>query len=200
MEQDIEPTEGSQPEPSSEPDAGAAEQLLGGLRQIQKIIVEPRARELEVAIAAIEERRGRDLTELRREVDRAVHRSDDFIKRESSLLAERLTAERRERARVVEEQARALDAHVRRLEERIGQLEEQLGQDSRDLRQLILDQHREYTDELRGWRDDMAVAIARELSGLKSEKADRSMLAELLAEVGERLSGRRVEALTPLTH
>jgi len=180
----------SQSAERAKPLPAEAGELFGGLKQIQKIIVEPRARELESALKQLDERRMKDLADLRKEVDRSINRSDDFIKKESSVLSERLSAERRERESALEERARDLQSRVRQLDERIAKLEEKVIGDTRDLRQLILDQYRGYSEELRTWRDDMARAIAHDLSGLRTEKADRTVLAELLEEVGERLAGK----------
>lgn len=186
--------EGGRPQ---EAPAETGEAFVSGLRQIQRILVEPRARQLQSALDALDRQRRTDLAEVRKELDRSISRSDDFIKKESSLLNERLIEERRERTRALEDRARELEGRLRALEERVGKLEEQLASETGALRQLSLDQYRQYTEELRGWREEMAKAIACELAGLRAEKADRSFLAHLLSEVGARLSGAAAE---PVTH
>jgi vacuolar-type H+-ATPase subunit I/STV1 len=170
--------------------------IMGGIRQIQKILVEPRARQLEEALDSLDRQRAKDLADLRRELDRGVGRCDDFIKTESSMLAERLSTERKERKRAMSEKVKELESDLRAMEDRLTKFEEQVASDGRELRQKVLEQHREYSSELRGWRDEMAAAIARELSGLRAEKADRSTLAKLLSEVGERLAGTSTGSVT----
>jgi hypothetical protein len=188
-----EATKGKTPAPHAEHPEGEGG---GGLRQIQRIIVDPRVRELQASLDTLDQRRLRDLTDLRKELDRTINRSDDFIKKESSVLGERLAAEKHERGKMVDERARELQARIQSLEERLEKVDERLGSGLRELRQLVLDQYREYAQELRSWREDLARTIAHELSDVRSEKADRSLLAQLLVDVGERLGTQGGESLT----
>jgi hypothetical protein len=158
---------------------------------------EPRIQQLQTALDALDARRQKDLADLRQELDRGVGRSDDFIKKEATALGEGLLSEKHERTRQVEDRSRELEARLRAIEERLGKLEEHLVSETRALRQASLEQHRQYADELRNWRDEVAKAIARDLAGLRAEKADRAVLAQLLSEVGDRISG---EAAEPTRH
>jgi len=58
----------------------------------------------------------------------------------------------------------------------------------RELREEILDQSKAMRDEIRKNQQELAAAADRSAAELRTDKVDRSMLAEVLTEMAVRLS------------
>jgi hypothetical protein len=64
----------------------------------------------------------------------------------------------------------------------------------REFRQHQVDIHQRLTDDIRQKVDNVLLTLARELQELRTEKADRALIAAIFSEIAQRLTG---EVKTP---
>ena len=104
------------------------------------------------------------------------------IERRFARLEERLVKETHDLKDGV---ARRVDA----LEQRTATLDEQMSTTQREFRQHQVDIHQRLTDDIRQKVDNVLLTLARELQELRTEKADRALIAAIFTEIAQRLTG-----------
>lgn len=104
------------------------------------------------------------------------------IERRFARLEERLVKETTD---LKEGVSRRVDA----LEERTATLDDQMSTTQREFRQHQVDIHQRLTDDIRQKVDNVLLTLARELQELRTEKADRALIAALFTEMAHRLTG-----------
>ena len=82
---------------------------------------------------------------------------------------------------------------VKSFETRASEIEDQAAQAQRELREELLDQSKTLRDEIYKSQQESGAAVDRAAKELRSDKADRSALAELFTEMALRLSGEDAE-------
>jgi len=83
---------------------------------------------------------------------------------------------------------------VNALEQRAATLDELMSATQREFRQHQVDIHQRLTDDIRQKVDNVLLTLARELQELRTEKADRVLIAAIFTELAQRLTG---EVKTP---
>jgi chaperonin cofactor prefoldin len=104
------------------------------------------------------------------------------IERRFARLEERLVKETNDLKDGV---ARRVDA----LEQRTASLDDQMSTTQREFRQHQVDIHQRLTDDIRQKVDNVLLTLARELQELRTEKADRALIAAIFTEIAKRLTG-----------
>ena len=113
---------------------------------------------------------------------------EQFIKKETESLADRLKTEHDERTDGAKDLAKELKEAGRTFEKKTAQLDDQLAKGQRELRQHMLDQYQKLTDEIRLKSEEVLRRLAQDSNELRTEKADRAALASLFTEMAMRLN------------
>jgi hypothetical protein len=104
------------------------------------------------------------------------------IERRFARLEERLVKETRDLKDGVSQRVDAL-------EQRATVLDEHMSATQREFRQHQVDIHQRLTDDIRQKVDNVLLTLARELQELRTEKADRALIAAIFTEIAQRLTG-----------
>lgn len=160
----------------------------GNIEKIRDILFGTQMRDYDKRFARLEDRVRREAADFREEVERRFTAVESYVKGEVESLLERMKAEQRERGAAVDEVARRLQESVANLEKKLGQLDEQAGKSSRELREQILEQSKSLSEEMRKRNEELVASMDQSTQELRSDKADRSALADLLTEMAMRLT------------
>lgn len=160
----------------------------GNLEKVRDILFGAQMRDYDKRFNRLEERLIKEANDVREETRRRFETLETYIKQEISALSDRLKSENQQRIESGEESTREMRDTARSIGQRISQVDEQMSQAHRDLREHILAQSRELADEIRRKHDEITAALTRESRELRSDKADRSALANLFTELAMRLN------------
>lgn len=172
------------PPPAPAPDVAN----LGNLEKIRDILFGSQMRDYDRRFLRLEEKLLKETADAREDARRRFDSLEHFIKQEIAALGDRLRAENQQRSQASEELTRELRDSARSITQKINQLDEQTSQSDRELRQQILDQSKNLSDEIRQKYDELAAAFAREARELRSDKTDRTALANMFTELALRLN------------
>ena len=114
---------------------------------------------------------------------------DASAKREAQVLGERLTAERTKRAEDLKALSSELKEVLRSLEKRHVKLEELTGMADAEIRDNILQQSRALTTEIERLSQRVSADLNREVTSLRTDKADVSAIVSVFSDMATRLSG-----------
>jgi len=158
------------------------------LDKVRDILFGTQLRELDRRFTRLEERLARETSDLREDVKQRLDALESYVRHEAESLAAQDRAERDQRTDGDAALSRDVRETASAIERRISGLDEQLWKGQRELRQQMLEQHQRLTDDLRRKVDEVLAALSRETGELRSDKADRAMLASLLTEMAMRLT------------
>ncbi|HSE64039.1 MAG TPA: hypothetical protein VLG15_10575 [Thermoanaerobaculia bacterium] len=160
----------------------------GNLEKIRDILFGAQVHDFEKRFARLEERLMKETNDARAETRKRFEALESFIKKEIESLGERLKAEHEERSEAGKEISRELRDTARNLDKRIAQLDELTTKNQRELRQQVLDQSKALTEEIRLRNRETTTALTKEITVLRTAKADRAALAGMLTDVAVRLT------------
>jgi hypothetical protein len=160
----------------------------GNLEKIRDILFGAQVHDFEKRFARLEERLMKETNDARAETRKRFESLESFIKKEIESLGERLKAEHEERSEAGKETSRELRDTARNLDKRIAQLDELTTKNQRELRQQVLDQSKALTEEIRLRNRETTTALTKEITVLRTAKADRAALAGMLTDVAVRLT------------
>ena len=160
----------------------------GNLEKIRDILFGAQVHDFEKRFARLEERLMKETNDARAETRKRFESLESFIKKEIESLGERLKAEHEERSEAGKEISRELRDTARNLDKRIAQLDELTTKNQRELRQQVLDQSKALTEEIRVRNRETTTALTKEITVLRTAKADRAALAGMLTDVAVRLT------------
>jgi DNA repair exonuclease SbcCD ATPase subunit len=167
---------------ASEPAAGAS------LDKVRDILFGVQMREFDRRFARLEERLVKETSELKEDVKRRLDALESYARRENETLAEQIRKEQTARTDAGLELSREINDSAKSFERRTAALDEQLSRSQRETRQQLLEQYQRLSDDIRTKVDDVLATLAREAQELRSDKADRAVLASLLNEMAMRLT------------
>lgn len=169
--------------------AAEAEAAGGGnLEKIRDILFGAQVHDFEKRFTRLEERLMKETSDARAETRKRFEALESFIKKEIESLGERLKAEHEERSEAGKEISRELRDTARNLDKRIAQLDELTTKNQRELRQQVLDQSKALTEEIRLRNRETTTTLTKEITELRTAKADRAALAGMLTDVAVRLT------------
>ena len=169
----------------SDPDAPGGENL----EKVRELLFGSQLREQDKRFARLEERIAKELSDVRDESRRRLDSLEGYIKKEIQGLLERIKSEQTDRADADKELTQEHRESIKAAEKRLNQVDERAGAIQRELREEVLEQSKLLRDEMRKSQQDIAAAADRSTAELRSDKVDRSMLAEVLTEMAVRLNG-----------
>jgi hypothetical protein len=169
--------------------AAEAEAAGGGnLEKIRDILFGAQVHDFEKRFSRLEERLMKETSDARAETRKRFESLESFIKKEIESLGERLKAEHEERSEAGKEISRELRDTSRNLDKRIAQLDELTTKNQRELRQQVLDQSKALMEEIRLRNRETTTTLTKEITELRTAKADRAALAGMLTDVAVRLT------------
>ena len=159
------------------------------LDKVRELLFGSQVREQEKRFARLEERVAKELYDLRDESRRRLDSLEGYIKKEIQGLLDRIKSEGADRADAMKELSQEHRESSKSLEKRLGQADERASAVQRELREEILEQSKTMRDEIRQSHQEIVAASDRSSAELRSDKLDRTTLAEILTEVAIRLNG-----------
>lgn len=161
----------------------------GNIDKIRDILFGQQVRESERRFAKIEDRFNQEMAVMREENKKRLSALEEYIKGEVKSLTERLAAEQNSRTDSVKELSGELKNLSHNVDKRVAQLGDQAVKNESDLRQQILTQSKNLGDEMHKKQAEVIARLESESSEIRSDKADRSALADLFTEMAMRISG-----------
>jgi hypothetical protein len=175
----------------TQPRVQDAEGVAGGnLEKVRDLLFGGQMRDYDRRFVRLEERLLKETADLREDLKRQLAALETYMKTEVESLSDRLRAEQDVRAAGVKDLGRGLRETTQQFEERSAQLDDLIARTQRDLRQQLHTQHQELTDDIRLRVESVLARLAQEAQELRTDKADRSVLAALLTEMAMRLNGQ----------
>jgi len=175
------------------PANGDMEQSGASVDKIRDILFGPQIKNYEARFVRLEETLARENAQIKDMMARRFESLEGFVKKETEALASRIKAERDERAEVARDIARDLKSATEALTKKIVELDNKTAEAQSGLRQDLLAESRKLMDELRRRTDDITSLLEKRASELRSDKADRSLIAALLADMAMQISGEEVK-------
>jgi DNA repair exonuclease SbcCD ATPase subunit len=176
------------PTPSRSPFPETTRAESASLDKIRDILFGPQSRDYDKRFIRLEERLLKEAAELREDLGKRYDTLESYIKREMEALSERLKTEQQERADAGRKLAGELQELRDSVDKKTAQLAEQASFNQRELREQILERFRTLSDELQQKSRELSASLERYMRELRTDKADRTMLAALFTEVAMRLN------------
>lgn len=160
----------------------------GNVEKIRDIIFGNQMRDYERQFKRLENRILKEVTTLREETLKRFDVLETYLNKEVESLNDAVKTEKTDRKLSAKDLTNQLNKLSKATEQKTTKLENQIVEKNRDLRQQLLDQSKSLTDDLRKKYIETTEAVENAAEDLRSEKVDRSTLAELLTEMALRLS------------
>ena len=157
--------------------------------KIRDILFGPQIKNYEARFVRLEETLARENGQIKDMMARRFESLETYIKKETEALASRLKAEREERNETAKEIARDLKSAADALTKKINELDNKTADAQSELRKDMLAETRKLMDELRKRSDDLTALLERRANELRADKADRSLIAALFADMAMQISG-----------
>ena len=155
--------------------------------KIRDILFGSNMREYEKRFARLEERLTKSSDALRGDLNKRFDTLESFVREGMESLSQRLKAEKSERSEGLKELTRESRDSSKSLEKKLSQVEDQLAGAQGDLRSRILEQSKTLSNQIQKSKEELESALEHEAETLRSDKADRAMLADLFTELSLRL-------------
>lgn len=156
--------------------------------KIRDILFGSQSRDFERRFIKLEDRINKEINEMRDENRRKLDALEEFIKNEVKSLTERLVNEQNTRVDADKEIFSELKDLSHNLDKKITGINEQTAKSESEIRQQILNQSKNLTDEIHKRHNDIKILLENQSNEIRDDKADKSALAELFAEMSMRLS------------
>lgn len=181
------PAAAAAPRKNGDADAGTSP-TAENLDKVRDILFGAQMRDADRRFLRLEERLGKDLTDVREETRKRLESLEAFAKKEVQSLVERQKSEQGQRTEAVKELMQELRELGKTLSKRADDLEEQHTAGRREIHEELLEQSKGLRDDIVRSQLDLSTALQSAMDELRSEKADRSSLAELFSEMALRLN------------
>ena len=173
------------PEVSSNGDAESG----ASVDKIRDILFGSQIKNYEARFVRLEETLARENGQMKEMMARRFESLEGFVKKETEALASRIKAEREERANIARDHAKDLKSATEALTKKIVELDNKTAEAQSGLRQDLLAESRKLLEEIRRRTDDITALLEKRANELRTDKADRSLMAALLADMAMQLSG-----------
>ena len=159
----------------------------GNLDKVRDILFGTQMRDYEKRFTRMEERLMKECTNLRDDTRKRLDSLETYIKQEIESLGETVKKQQSTQDEALKDIAQELKNQTSSLEQKVSHLDEQTNKSAKDLRQQILEQSKNLDDEIRQKFSEMLAVIERETKELRTDKANRTTLSALFAEMAMRL-------------
>ena len=165
--------------------------------KIRDILFGHQMRDYDKRFARLEEHLLNEIQDLRDATSKQLDSIEAFIKKEIELLNQQLKSEQERNAEAAKALSEDIDTNIRTVTSRIEKQDERQSKDSQELRQQLLDQTKNLSDQIHKKHQESAKALQSNVEELRSDKVDRSALAQLLVEMAVRMSDDLADKLNP---
>ena len=159
------------------------------LDKVRDILFGGQMRAVESRLQGLEERLMREQAGMRSDFNKQLADVDASAKRDAQVLGERLAAERAKRTEELKSLSSELKELLRSLEKRHVKLEELTGLADAEIRDHILQQSRATSAEIERLSQRISTDLDREVTTLRTTKADVSALVGVFTDMATRLGG-----------
>lgn len=160
----------------------------GNVEKIREILFGNQMRDYERQFKRLENRILKEVTSLREETLKRFEALETYLNKEIESFNDALKTEAADRKITLKELDGQLNKFSKATEKKTAKLEDQIVEKTRELRQQLLDQSKSLTNDIRNKSIETTEAMELAAEELRSQKVDRSILAELLTEIALRLS------------
>lgn len=160
----------------------------GSVDKIRDIIFGNQMREYETRFLRLEQRILKEISVLQDEMGKRCDALEQYLNKEVESMDARLKSEQRLRAESDEQLSVEIKEAARSISTGIDRMEQSQIKDSRELRQQLLELNKELSAEIRQKDKNASLALDQAADQLRSDKVDRSALAEILLEIALRMS------------
>ena len=177
------------PPPARPADLPPNDSAPESLDKVRDILFGGQMRAVEARLQGLEERIMREQGAIRSDFSKQLADVDASAKRDAQTLTERLAAERTKRTEELKALSSELKEILRSLEKRHVKLEELTGIADAEIRDHILQQSRATSVEIERLSQRITADLNREVTSLRTDKADVSALVGVFADMATRLGG-----------
>ena len=188
------PTPAAQARPADLPPNDAP---ADSIDKVRDILFGGQMRAVESRLQGLEERIMREQSTMRADFSKQLADIDANAKREAHALGERLAAERTKRAEDLKTLSAEIKEALRSLEKRHVKLEELSGMADAEIRDTMLQQSRALTAELERLSQRITNDLNREVTALRTDKADVSAIVSVFSDMATRLAGEPRQSAKP---
>ncbi|MCS6291762.1 MAG: hypothetical protein H8J66_01725 [Nitrospira sp.] len=159
----------------------------GNLEKIRDILFGAQVRDHDRRFSALEQNLVKEAAALRAELTKRFDALEAFMQQEVAVLSGRLQHEQQVRGEALQHLVRDLTSLGAVVERKATDLAQQTSHSERTLRQEILDHVTVLKETIRSTQDQLSDSLNRSVADLRHTKTDRTALAELLAELSQKL-------------
>ena len=172
----------------------AAEQTPESLDAVRDILFGGQMRVVETRLRNIEDRFQQELESLRAEFQKRAGELDQFAKKETQALHERVAAENDARVQSLRELATEVKDTFKQANQRHVSLEQSTSLSDAELRDQLIAHAKASAAELNRIHDKLVAELTKSHADLSHAKTDRSALASLLGEMAQHLGANPAPA------
>ena len=170
---------------------------VDSIDKVRDILFGGQMRAVESRLQGLEERIMREQATMRADFAKQLADIDANAKREANALGERLGAERTKRADDLKTLSSELKEVLRSLEKRHVKLEELTGVADAEIRDSMLQQSRALTADIERLSQRITNDLNREVTALRTDKADVSAIVSVFSDMATRLAGEPRQSAKP---
>ncbi|MEK7236436.1 MAG: hypothetical protein AAB242_07435, partial [Nitrospirota bacterium] len=159
----------------------------GNLEKIRDILFGAQVRDHDRRFSALEQNLVKEAAALRAELTKRFDALEAFMQQEVAVLSDRLQHEQQVRGEALQHLVRDLTSLGAVVERKATDLAQQTSHSERTLRQEVLDHVTALKETIRSTQDQLSDSLNRSVADLRHTKTDRTALAELLAELSQKL-------------
>jgi len=159
----------------------------GNLEKIRDILFGAQVRDHDRRFSALEQNLVKEAASLRAELTKRFDALEAFMQQEVAVLSGRLQHEQQVRGEALQHLVRDLTSLGAVIERKANDLAQQTSHSERTLRQEVLDHVTALKETIRSTQDQLSDSLNRSIADLQHTKTDRTALAELLAELSQKI-------------
>lgn len=159
----------------------------GNLEKIRDILFGAQVRDHDRRFDALEQNLVKEAAALRAELTKRFDALEAFMQQEVAVLAERLQHEQQVRGEALQQLSRDLTGLETAVEQKTADLAQHATHTEQAIRQELLDHVNTLKETLRSTQMQFSDSLNRSVTDLRQTKTDRTVLAELLAELSQKL-------------
>ena len=164
----------------------------GNLLKVRDILFGGQLRDIERSFNTFNERLARSHGELEAEMKKRSDELESRLKHDVEELSDKLKAEAREREDEGARLAQEIAAATRKLEKHVASVEDLVRKTRRELEELLKKTSGELSETMQRSSASISQNLDHAVDELRGEKADKSVLAELLMNMAVRLNSQSV--------
>jgi predicted XRE-type DNA-binding protein len=165
-----------------------------GIDKVRDILFGSQSKNSEARFLRLEEGLARETYELKDIMRKRFESIEDFFRSETEALAGRLRAEREERMSIFAAHDREMKEALTALGRRLSDLDTAMNEGHSALRKDLMSESRKLLEEIGLRQDSVRGLMESRVSELRSQKADRALISDLMREMATQLENHEAPA------